>query len=62
MTKMTIKALEVNEKDNLSTAFGKGMLSGVIKSGAVWAGIGALFVVAGKTQQLMTNKQENEAE
>lgn len=51
--KNLFKGLELNEKDNLATAFGKGMVEGTLKSALTMTLIGGAVYLVGKACQTM---------
>ncbi len=50
MNKLT-NLLELNEKDNMTTAFGKGMIKGVATSALVWLSVGGVILAIGMLQK-----------
>lgn len=52
-----LKVLEVNEKDNALSAFGKGMVNGAYQSYLVWGAIGIGCVVIGQTMKKLEEKK-----
>ncbi len=52
-----LKVLEVNEKDNALSAFGKGMVNGAYQSYLVWGAIGVGCVVIGQTMKKLEEKK-----